>query len=64
MIKKCNWCENTTKASRTDFVEIGWMAIQFGNEKMMCACPEHKKDMQSCMHKNLMERSHKEYYTN
>ena len=56
MKKKCNWCKGTTNKSREDFAEIGWSAVQFGKDKMVCACPKHEKEMNSYIMQSIKDR--------
>jgi len=45
MMKKCNFCNKETRKSRNDFTNIDWIAIQFGKDKMLCACYEHHQEI-------------------
>jgi hypothetical protein len=53
-IKKCKFCDGETNKSIDDFYIIGWQAIQFGNKKIVYACPDHKEDFKKYIHKELM----------
>jgi len=55
MKKKCKWCDETTTQSREDFHEIGWSAVQFGKEKMVCACPKHEYELKTYMMKECIK---------
>ena len=59
MLKKCNFCDRETRKSRNDFNEIDWMAIQLGNDKMICACYEHHKNLMKLMEDEIKLRTMK-----
>lgn len=41
--KKCAFCDNTTYKTLSNFWDIGWEAMQWGNNKVVCMCPNCKK---------------------
>lgn len=53
--KLCNWCDKETSISREDFSDIHWSAVGFGGEKMVCACPGHRKEIKQYI-KDRMEK--------